>query len=133
MSVLLDVTSCPVTPGPRLLGCAGAFPRRAPFIPLAQKCWPRGVIEYLVAENRVLKEQAKGALPVDRLPASAPRREGAPTRPAGLTAGRDHRDPRHHPPVQPAADRPEVDVRAEAARPSWDHARDLVPHSADRH
>ena len=44
MSVLLDATSCPVTPGPRLLGCAGAFPRRAPFIPLEQRSWPRRVV-----------------------------------------------------------------------------------------
>src|SRR5439155_13089929 len=39
-----DAISCPITPGPRLLGQVEEFPRRAPCIPLAQKCWPRTII-----------------------------------------------------------------------------------------
>src|SRR5206468_2576096 len=39
-----DAISCPITPGPRLLGQVEEFPRRAPCIPLAQKCWPRTVV-----------------------------------------------------------------------------------------
>ena len=39
-----DGASCPATPGPRLLGRIGAFPRRAPFIPLEQRLRPRTVV-----------------------------------------------------------------------------------------
>src|SRR4029453_19654269 len=35
--------------------------------------------------------------------------------------------------LAPAADRPKVDVHAEAARPSPDHAGDLIAHSPDSH
>ena len=39
-----DGAGCPATPGPRLLGRIGAFPRRAPFIPLEQRLRPRSVV-----------------------------------------------------------------------------------------
>ncbi len=77
---------------------------------------------------------AEGAPPpADRRPAPTPRREGPPPRSPGLAAGRDHRDPRHDPAMAPTADRPEVDVHADAARPSPDHAGDLVADSPDGH
>jgi hypothetical protein len=71
--------------------------------------------------------------PAHRRPAPTPRGDRSPTRSTGLAAGRDHRDPRHDSAMAPAADRPEVDVHADAARPSRDHAGDLVAHSADGH
>src|SRR5947208_13205969 len=39
-----DATSCLITSGPRLLGQVEEFPRRAPCIPLAQRCCPRTVV-----------------------------------------------------------------------------------------
>ena len=39
-----DGAGFPATPGPRLLGRIGAFPRRAPFIPLEQRLRPRSVV-----------------------------------------------------------------------------------------
>ena len=55
------------------------------------------VIEYLVEENRVLKEQRKGRRL--RLTDDQRRRLAArwPTRSTGLAAGRHDRDPRHDP------------------------------------
>jgi hypothetical protein len=69
--------------------------------------------------------------PVDRRPAPTPHCEGSPARATGLEAGRDDRDAGHDLAMAPAVDRPEVDVHVEAARPSRDHAGDLVTHSAD--
>src|SRR5439155_15265718 len=69
--------------------------------------------------------------PADRRSAPTPRREGAPARWTRLAAGRHDRDARHNPSVAPPPDRPAVDVRAEATRPSRTHAGDLVPQSAD--
>ena len=39
-----DGASCPATLGPRRLGRIGAFPRRAPFIPLEQRLRPRSIV-----------------------------------------------------------------------------------------
>jgi hypothetical protein len=44
------------------------------------------VIEYLVEENRVLREQLRGACPIDRRPAPPPRGEGAASRSPGAEA-----------------------------------------------
>src|SRR2546428_690103 len=92
------------------------------------------VIEYLVEENRVLREQLKGRRV--RLTDDQRRRlagEGPATRSPDPEAGRDHRDTRHDPALAPAPDRPEVDVRAEAARPSREDEGDRVAHCADGH
>src|SRR3989441_5503409 len=58
---------------------------------------------------------------VDRRPAPTARGEGPATWSPRPEAGGDHRDARHDPAVAPAADRREVDVRAEAAGASRDH------------
>src|SRR5262245_40833228 len=61
---------------------------------------------------------AEGAPPpADRRPAPTPRREGPTRRSTALEAGRDPRDSRHDPAMASAADRSEVDVHADAARP----------------
>ena len=59
------------------------------------------VIEYLVEENRALREQR---------PAPPPRVERPATRSPGFETGGDDRDARHDPALVPAADCPEVDV-----------------------
>jgi hypothetical protein len=74
------------------------------------------VIEYLIEENRVLEGQRKGRRL--RLTDDQRRRlaaKGPPPRLTGLSAGRDHRDPRHDPSMASATDRQEVDVHADAA------------------
>lgn len=43
-SVRFDATSYPVASGPRLLGCVGAVPRGAPFIPQVQRLPPRAIV-----------------------------------------------------------------------------------------
>src|SRR5213593_879919 len=70
---------------------------------------------------------------VDRRPAPTARGEGPATRSPGPWAGGDDRDARHDPEVAPAADRREVDVRAEAAGASRHHEGDLIADSADGH
>jgi hypothetical protein len=113
----------------RCLPLAGALITLAGWVNRHQQ----HVIEDLVEENRVLTEQVKGRrlrLTDDQ---PTPRGEGSPTRSTGLEAGRDDRDARHDLAMAPAADRPDVDVHAEAARPSRDHPGDLVAHSAHEH
>src|SRR5439155_1957242 len=79
-------------------------------------------------------EAAEGAArPVDRRSAPASRGEGPATRSPDPEAGRDHRDTRHDPAVAPAPDRPEVDVRAEAARSARDDEGNRVAHCPDGH
>src|SRR2546428_14185368 len=92
------------------------------------------VIEYLVEENRVLREQLKGRRV--RLTDDQRRRlagEGPATRSPDPEAGRDHRDTRHDPALAPAPDRPEVDVPAEAARPARADEGDRLAHCAAGH
>jgi hypothetical protein len=89
------------------------------------------VIEYLVEETRPQGPVEGAAPPVDRRPAPTPRGQGPATRSPGPEAGSNHRDARLDPAVAPAADRPEVDVRAEAARAARVHAGDRLPHSED--
>ena len=85
------------------------------------------VIEYLVEENRVLKEQVMGRRL--RLTDDQRRRLAAKRRRLGRRVLRQV--PTIVTPdtilrVASLADRPEVDIRAEASRPSRDHARNLV-------
>ena len=85
------------------------------------------VIEYVMEENRVLKEQVMaGRL---RLTDDQRRRLAAKGRRLGPRVLRQVATivtPDHHPPVASTADRPEVDIRAEASRPPTDPARNLV-------
>jgi hypothetical protein len=115
---------------------ADVYPLRVLLVTLAG--WvnrhQQHVIEYLVEENRVLREQVKGRrLRLTDDERRRPRGEGSPTRSTRLAAGRNDRDARHDPAMAPAANRPEMDVHVEAARPSQDHAGDLVAHSAPEH
>src|ERR687892_1119097 len=77
---------------------------------------------------------AEGAAPpADRRPAPTPRGEGPATRSPDPEAGGDDRDARHDPAVAPAADRAEVDIRAEAAGASRDNEGDLSAYRSDGH
>jgi hypothetical protein len=91
------------------------------------------VIEYLVEENLPQGAVERPPPAADGRSAPTPRGEGSPGPSTGLAAGRDDRDPRHDPAMAPAADHPEVDLHAEAARPPRDHPGDLVAHSAHEH
>jgi hypothetical protein len=69
------------------------------------------VIEYLVEENRILREQLRGrGVRLTDGPAPAPRGDRPATRSPGFETGGDHRDAGHDPALIPAADCPEVDV-----------------------
>src|SRR5262245_53877601 len=75
---------------------------------------------------------AEGATrPVDRRSAPTPGGQGPATWSPGPEAGSDHRNARHDAAVARSAGRPEVDVRAAAARASRNHEGDRAAHCAD--
>ena len=92
------------------------------------------VIDYLVEENRVLRQQLGGRRV--RLNDDQRRRlagEGPTTRSPAAEAGGDHRDAGHDSAMAPPVDRAEVDVHGAAAGAPRDHERDLRPYRPDGH
>src|SRR6266850_6761608 len=90
------------------------------------------IIEYLVEENRVLREQLKGRRV--RLTDDQRRRLAAKGQRLGRrcsATGGDHRDAGYDPALVPAADRPEVDVGVPPAGASRAHEGDRGAHRAD--
>ena len=87
------------------------------------------VIEYLVEENRVLTEQVMASRL--RLTDDQRRRLAAKGRRLGPRVLRQVATivtPDHHPPVASTADRPEMDIRADASRPARNQGRNPVAH-----
>ena len=72
------------------------------------------VLEYLIEENRVLKEQRKGRpLRLTDDQPEAARSERETHRQASPDEGRDHRDPRYGPSLASPSSRGEVDLQEE--------------------
>src|SRR5262249_48273810 len=70
---------------------------------------------------------------VARRPPPTPRGQGPGARSTRTGAGRNRRDTRHDPAMALAADRPKMDVRAEAPGPSRNHEEDLGAHPPNGH
>ncbi len=90
-------------------------------------------IEYLVEENRVLKEQLKGRKL--RLNDDQRRRLAAKGKQLGrrlLESGGDHRDARHNHALASTADRRQVDLPTETGQPARCHAGDQGAHRPTR-
>jgi len=90
------------------------------------------VIEYLVEENRVLREQLKGhllRLKDDEAP--PPRSETASAGPTAAGSGCHDRDPGHDPALASAPDCGEMELPAETTRTPEDDEDDGEAHCAD--